>query len=83
MYPLRGLRGWTETGERQQDRRLNETSIPGCIGNRRSTPLRGRMSTAMTKRDVYKNRIKLVQDTLDMLLLRTLQWGPQLYPVSG
>ena len=31
----------------------------------------------MTKRDVYKNRIELVQGTLDMLLLRALQWGPQ------
>ena len=35
------------------------------------------MSTAMTKRDAYKNRIELLQGTLDMLLLRTLQWGPQ------
>jgi transcriptional regulator len=25
----------------------------------------------------YKNRIELVQGTLDMLILRTLQWGPQ------
>ncbi len=31
----------------------------------------------MTKRDAYKNRIELVQGTLDMLLLRALQWGPQ------
>src|SRR6266850_282279 len=25
----------------------------------------------------YKNRIELLQGTLDMLILRTLQWGPQ------
>ena len=31
----------------------------------------------MTKSDAYKNRIELLQGTLDMLLLRTLQWGPQ------
>lgn len=26
---------------------------------------------------VYQNRIELLQGTLDMLILRTLQWGPQ------
>jgi PadR family transcriptional regulator PadR len=31
----------------------------------------------MAKRERYKNRIELVQGTLDMLILRTLQWGPQ------
>ena len=31
----------------------------------------------MAKRDRYQNRIELVQGTLDMLILRTLQWGPQ------
>lgn len=25
----------------------------------------------------YKNRIELVQGTLDLLILQTLQWGPQ------
>lgn len=25
----------------------------------------------------YQNRIELLQGTLDMLILRTLQWGPQ------
>ena len=25
----------------------------------------------------YKNRVELLQGTLDMLILRTLQWGPQ------
>ena len=25
----------------------------------------------------YKNRIELLQGTLDLLILRTLQWGPQ------
>jgi transcriptional regulator len=28
-------------------------------------------------RDKYQNRIELLQGTLDMLVLRTLQWGPQ------
>ena len=25
----------------------------------------------------YKNRVELLQGTLDMLILRTLQWGPE------
>jgi transcriptional regulator len=28
-------------------------------------------------KDTYKNRIELLQGTLDMLILETLQWGPQ------
>ena len=31
----------------------------------------------MPAREPYKNRIELLQGTLDMLLLRALQWGPQ------
>jgi PadR family transcriptional regulator, regulatory protein PadR len=31
----------------------------------------------MRAKNSYQNRIELVQGTLDMLLLRTLQWGPQ------
>jgi transcriptional regulator len=31
----------------------------------------------MAKRQRYENRIELIQGTLDMLILRTLQWGPQ------
>jgi PadR family transcriptional regulator PadR len=31
----------------------------------------------MAKRAPYQNRIELLQGTLDMLILRTLQWGPQ------
>ena len=30
----------------------------------------------MIERNQYKNRIELFQGTLDMLILRTLQWGP-------
>src|SRR5579864_4791346 len=31
----------------------------------------------MAKREPYKNRIEILQGTLDMLILRTLQWGAQ------
>jgi transcriptional regulator len=31
----------------------------------------------MGAKNCYQNRIELVQGTLDMLLLRALQWGPQ------
>ncbi len=31
----------------------------------------------LAKKNEYKNRIELVQGTLDMLILKTLQWGPQ------
>lgn len=31
----------------------------------------------MTPKETYKNRIELLQGTLDMLILQTLQWGPQ------
>jgi PadR family transcriptional regulator len=31
----------------------------------------------MPKKERYQNRIELLQGTLDMLILRTLQWGPQ------
>ena len=31
----------------------------------------------MARKAPYKNRIELLQGTLDMLILRTLQWGPQ------
>jgi len=36
-----------------------------------------RVSTAMATHDRYKNRIELLQGTLDMLILQTLQWGTQ------
>ncbi len=29
------------------------------------------------KREPYRNRIELLQGTLDLLILTTLQWGPQ------
>jgi PadR family transcriptional regulator PadR len=31
----------------------------------------------MASDDRYQNRIELLQGTLDMLILRTLQWGPE------
>ena len=31
----------------------------------------------MPKQEKYKNRIELLQGTLDLLILQTLQWGPQ------
>jgi PadR family transcriptional regulator PadR len=31
----------------------------------------------MPPREKYQNRIELLQGTLDMLVLQTLQWGPQ------
>jgi len=31
----------------------------------------------MAKKDAYQNRIELLQGTLDMLILKTLQWGAQ------
>ena len=31
----------------------------------------------MGKRTRYQNRIELLQGTLDLLILQTLQWGPQ------
>lgn len=31
----------------------------------------------MAKRARYQNRIELLQGTLDLLVLQTLQWGPQ------
>ena len=31
----------------------------------------------MPPKDPYKNRIELLQGTLDLLILQTLQWGPQ------
>lgn len=35
------------------------------------------MSTSMVRRERFKNRIELLQGTLDMLILQTLRWGPQ------
>lgn len=34
-------------------------------------------TTPMATREPYQNRIELLQGTLDMLILQTLQWGPQ------
>src|ERR1700743_837600 len=35
------------------------------------------MTTAGEKWHPYQNRVELLQGTLDMLILQTLQWGPQ------
>ena len=35
------------------------------------------MATSMTKLRRHENRIELLQGTLDLLILQTLQWGPQ------
>ena len=35
------------------------------------------MSTSMARRNQYHDRVELLQGTLDMLILQTLQWGPQ------
>lgn len=34
-------------------------------------------STEMPRKDPHQARVELLQGTLDMLILRTLQWGPQ------
>jgi PadR family transcriptional regulator, regulatory protein PadR len=31
----------------------------------------------MPKKPVYQNRIELLQGTLDLIILQTLQWGPR------
>jgi PadR family transcriptional regulator, regulatory protein PadR len=31
----------------------------------------------MSEKNQYRNRVELLQGTLDMLILQTLQWGPQ------
>jgi transcriptional regulator len=31
----------------------------------------------MPKKPIYKNRIELLQGTLDLIILQTLQWGPR------
>jgi PadR family transcriptional regulator PadR len=31
----------------------------------------------MASKAAYKNRVEILQGTLDMLILKTLQWGPQ------
>src|ERR1700752_2818558 len=36
-----------------------------------------RGKTMAEKKARYQNRIELLQGTLDLLILRTLQWGPQ------
>src|SRR5580692_6844525 len=35
------------------------------------------MSTSMARKNQQRDRVELLQGTLDMLILQTLQWGPQ------
>ena len=35
------------------------------------------MTARREKRNPYQNRVELLQGTLDMLILQTLQWGAQ------
>ena len=37
----------------------------------------GRLPPTLGRTPRYQNRIELLQGTLDMLILQTLQWGPQ------
>ena len=39
--------------------------------------LGGRLSPTLGRTPRYQNRIELLQGTLDLLILQTLQWGPQ------
>ena len=41
--------------------------------------LHGRMSNVrmVRKQSIYRNRIEMLQGTLDLLMLQTLQWGPR------
>ena len=34
------------------------------------------MTATREKQSPYQNRVELLQGTLDMLILQTLQWGP-------
>src|SRR3982751_1356255 len=72
------LRTGTRTSEPQ-----NPNREPGNPGNRE--PQGGRQPPSlgvgclhpMAKRARYQNRVELLQGTLDLLILQTLQWGPQ------
>jgi PadR family transcriptional regulator PadR len=46
-------------------------------GRRSSSPVVDCLPETMAEREPYRNRIEILQGTLDMLILRTLQWGPQ------
>jgi hypothetical protein len=49
-------------------------SLRSTKRSRRSTPTGSRVSTSMSEKGQYKNRVELLQGTLDMLIFQTLQW---------
>ena len=52
--------------------------LPSLLNSRQGRPIGGSVSTPMAQQtNTYQNRVELLQGTLDMLILRTLQWGPQ------
>ena len=53
------------------------TCRPACVRWSTTYHLGGRLSPTLGKAPRYRNRIELLQGTLDMLILQTLQWGPQ------
>ena len=58
--------------------RITYPSLPNQIDSRPSTleaPIPGRISTNIMPKNIA-NRVELLQGTLDMLILRTLQAGP-------
>jgi len=53
-------------------------TAPTLQDSGRHTPtMRGRTSPTMSKVPPTKPRLDMLQGTLDLLVLRTLQWGPQ------
>src|SRR5579872_4386027 len=55
------------------------TTMSFSRGRGRRRDVSGRRSSRknMPKQESYRNQVDLLQGTLDMLILRTLQWGSQ------